>query len=50
MPAGVVFGSDGLDHDFHEIGAGLDTDDVEDAALGFHEEGFDFSIGIYAMD
>ena len=40
VPSVFVFHGDGLDHDFHEVGAGLDADYVEDAAFGFHEKGF----------
>lgn len=39
--------SDGFDHDLHEVGAGLHADDVEDAAFGFGEEGFDFGFGVW---
>lgn len=48
-PAIFVFHCDGFDHDFHEIGAGLDTDDVEDAAFRFHEERLGFGIGIWML-
>lgn len=46
-PAGFVVGGDGLDHDFHEGGAGLNADDVEDASFGFGEEGFDCGVGVW---
>ena len=50
VPAHVFFRVDRLDHDFHEVGAGLDADDVEDAALGFHEEGLHFGIGVCSRE
>lgn len=46
-PAGFILVGDGLDHDLHEVAAGLHTDDVEDAAFGFGEEGFDFGFGVW---
>ncbi|KAL8954442.1 MAG: hypothetical protein Q9193_007244, partial [Seirophora villosa] len=48
-PAIFVFHGDGFDHDFHEIGAGLHTDDVEDAAFRFHEERLGFGIRIWML-
>lgn len=45
-PAVFIFNGDGFNHDFHEVRARLDTDDVEDAAFRFHEERLGFSIGI----
>lgn len=45
-PAVFVFYGDGLDHDFHQIGAGLYTDDVENAAFRLHEKRLGFSIRI----
>lgn len=46
-PTVFVFDRDGFDHNFHEVGAGLNSDNVEDAAFGFHEERFGFSIGVW---
>ena len=45
-PTVFVFHGDWLHHDFHEIGARLYPDDVEDATFRLHEERFGFSVGI----
>ena len=45
-PSVFVFHGDRLDHDFHEIGARLDADYVQNAAFGFHEERLGFCVRI----
>lgn len=49
FPAVFIFGRDGFDHDFEEVGARLHADDVEDAAFGFREEGFSLSVGVFSF-
>ena len=45
-PLFFVFGRDGPDHDLHQIRAGLDADDVQDAAFRLHEKSFQGGFGV----
>lgn len=46
-PARFVVVGNGLDHDFHEVGAGLHADDIKDTAFRFSKKGFDFGFGVW---
>ena len=46
LPAVFILHRDGLDHDVHQVAASLDTNYVQDAPFGLHEERLHISIRI----
>ena len=48
-PAVFVLHANGFDHDLHQIAARLHANNVQDTTFRLHEEGFDFSVGIYGQ-